>query len=431
VKLAIEGGMIFSPAEQKQEKGNLLIEDGMIKAFLNDEEMLSIKRDHGVEIISAAGMIVSPGLIDMHVHLREPGEEYKETIQTGTQAAVAGGFTAVACMPNTHPPNDNADVTRFILEKAKMAASCHVYPVACITLGLRGEELTDFRKLQEAGAIAVSDDGFPVENANLMRHALNYAKILRMVVISHAEDRSLSEGGVMHEGFVAARLGLPGIPWAAEDVTVFRDVALARLTGSSVHIAHVSTKGSVEIIRRAKADGVPVTAETAPHYFLLTHESVLGLNTHAKMNPPLRTEEDMESVRAGLKDDTIDVIATDHAPHSTLQKNIEFRKAANGVIGLETAFGLTMELVRLKILNLTQALQKLSSNPARILGVKGGTIAVGMPADLTLLDPDLEYTVDAEKFRSLGRNTPFQGWRLKGRPVMTIVNGNIKWKIAA
>jgi dihydroorotase len=431
VKLVVEGGIGISISEKKEEKQHILIEDGTIKAFLSEAELLSIKRDHNVEVVNATGMILAPGLIDMHVHLREPGEEYKETIQTGTQAAVAGGFTAVACMPNTHPPNDNASVTEFILEKAKMVAACRVYPVACITQGLKGEELTEFGELKKAGAVAVSDDGRPVEKADLMRRALEYAKAFHLPVISHAEDRSLSEGGVMHEGFVATRLGLPGIPWVAEDVAVFRDVALARLTGSPVHIAHVSTKGAVEVIRRAKAEGVPVTAETAPHYFMLTHEAVVGFNTHAKMNPPLRAEEDMEAVRAGLKDGTIDVIATDHAPHSVLEKNIEFDKAANGIIGLETAVGLTMKLVHLNVLNLTQALEKLSFNPARILRVEGGTVAVGKPADITILNPSLEYTVDANEFKSLGRNTPFHGWRLKGRPVMTIVNGNIRWKLAA
>jgi dihydroorotase len=431
VRLVIEGGTAVSPADKIEEKRNILIEEGIIKSFPSDAELPSIKNGPNVEIVNASGLIVSPGLIDMHVHLREPGEEHKETIHTGALAAVAGGYTSVACMPNTHPPNDNASVTRFIIEKAKEAALCRVYPVASITRGLKGEKLTDFDELKEAGAIALSDDGRPVANSNLMRRALEYAGALHLPVISHSEECSLSEGGVMHEGEVSKRLGLPGIPWAAEDVAVFRDVTLARLTGTPIHIAHVSTKGAVEIIRRAKAEGVQVTAETAPHYFMLTHEAVLGFNTHAKMNPPLRTEEDMQAVRAGLQDGTIDVIATDHAPHSPSEKNIEFKKAANGVIGLETALGLVLEMVRLKILSLSQALEKLTINPARILRIEGGTLAVGKPADITILDPDLEYKVEAASFKSLARNTPFNGWCLRGRAVATIIKGEVKWRLAA
>ncbi len=429
MKLLIENGLLVHPGENRNERAAILIDEGLIAGILNAEEAAAVKRADMDRIIDATDMIVAPGLIDMHTHLREPGQEYKETIESGSRAAAAGGFTAVACMPNTTPPNDNSSVTQSILDKARSVASCRVYPVASITAESKGERLTEFGDLLRAGAIAFSDDGRPVGDSDVMRLALEYARAFDALIISHAEDRSLSGTGVMHEGFVSTRMGLSGIPRAAEDIAVFRDVALCELTGSRLHIAHVSTKGAVWIIREAKARGVKVTAETAPHYFTLTHEAVEGFNTHAKMNPPLREAEDVEAIKEGLKDGTIDAIATDHAPHSELEKNVEFDQAAFGIVGLETSLGLTMELARQNILTLEGVLQKLSSNPARILKVKGGSLEIGNPADITIIDPDLPYTVDAAKFESKGKNSPFDGRGLTGRAVMTICAGAITWKV--
>ena len=427
--LLIEHGTIVHPDENRTERKHLLIEDGKVKGFLSDEDLSSLQGETNIDRIDASGLMVCPGLIDMHVHLREPGEEYKETIMTGSHAAAAGGFSSVACMPNTIPVNDNSTVTDYILQKARTEGACRVYPVACISKGAAGKRLTEFGDLRDAGAVAFSDDGKPVTDSDLMRRALEYAKTFDMPIISHAEDLSLSEGGAMHEGSVSTRLGLPAIPFAAEDVAVFRDVTLARLTGGRLHIAHVSTRGAVDIIRNAKADGVQVTAETAPHYFTLTHEAVEGFRTNAKMNPPLRTEEDVEAVKEGLGDGTIDAIASDHAPHSSLEKEVEFDRAAFGIVGLETSLPLTMDLVRQKVLTFPQAVKKLSTGPAAILNIPGGAIRIGLPADISLIDPGLEYEVDASRFKSKGRNTPFHGWRLKGRAVMTIVQGNIVWRL--
>jgi len=429
VKLLIENGLLVHPRENREERASLLIAEGRIAGILNAEETAAAKRSEPDQIIDASGLIVAPGLIDMHTHLREPGQEYKETIQSGSRAAAAGGFTAVACMPNTTPPNDNASVTQSIIEKARDVALCRVYPVACITAGSKGEHLTEFGDLLQSGAIAFSDDGRPVEQSDVMRRALEYAKAFDALIISHAEDRALSAGGVMHEGRVSTRLGLPGIPRSAEDIAVFRDVSLCELTGSRLHIAHVSTKGAVEIIREAKARGVKVTAETAPHYFSLTHEAVEGFDTDAKMNPPLRDDEDVEAIKIGLKDGTIDAIATDHAPHSELEKKVEFDQAAFGIVGLETSVGLTMELARQNILSFSGALQKLSSNPAKILKIQGGTLEIGIPADITIIDPHLRRRVDAARFESKGKNSPFDGWMLTGVAVMTICAGEIIWKV--
>ncbi len=425
MRTLIENGTIVYPEREKTDKRNLLIRDGVIQGFPNDEESASLKSQLQVRVVDASGLMVVPGFIDMHVHLREPGEEYKETLNSGSLAAVAGGFTAVACMPNTNPPNDCAAVTGYIVAKARSEAKCRIYPVASITVGIKGERLTEFGDIIDAGAVAFSDDGKPVSDSDLMRRALEYAKVFGVPIISHAEDLGLSAGGAMHEGTVSTRLGLPGIPSAAEDVAVFRDVAIAGLTHGRVHIAHVSTEGAVEIIRAAKARGINVTAETAPHYFTLTHEAVEGYRTEAKMNPPLRTARDVEAVREGLRDGTIDVIATDHAPHSVLEKEVEFDLASFGIVGLETSFGLTMELVRENVLTFSKALQKLSTNPARLLHVQGGCLKEGQPADLVLIDVEKEYQVDAASFKSKGRNTPFHGRRLKGMVVKTIVNGEV------
>jgi len=375
-------------------------------------------------IVQASGFIAVPGLIDMHVHFREPGHEYKETVETGSKAAAWGGFTAVCTMPNTNPVNDNAQVTRFIIEQAAKADKVRVYPVAAISKEIKGDTLCEFGELKSAGAVAVSDDGNPVTNSRLMRRALEYAKGIGLVVISHCEVPELVGTGVMNEGETATRIGLGGIPNAAESIMVSRDIMLSELTQTPVHIAHVSTRESVDAIRDAKNRGVKVTAETAPHYFSLTDQAVGDYDTHAKMNPPLRSEQDRTAICRGLADGTIDVIATDHAPHSALEKDVEFDRAANGIIGLETSLSLSLELVRKNILSMEQIVEKMSINPARILGLDRG-LSPGNIADITLIDPEYSYTVDAQKFQSKSRNTPFDGWKLKGRAVMTIVGGKV------
>ncbi|MBW1992591.1 MAG: dihydroorotase, partial [Deltaproteobacteria bacterium] len=403
--LLITGGLVVDPARNLEEVRDLLIEKGKIAAL---EPPGTIPRE-GRKVIEARGLVVAPGLIDMHVHLREPGEEYKETIETGTRAAARGGFTAVACMPNTQPVNDNASITRYILDQAKARGSARVYPVGAISVGSKGEALSEYADLKAAGCVAVSDDGRPVMNSLLMRRALEYAKTFDLPVISHCEDLNLVADGVMHEGRVSLRLGLRGIPAAAEDVMVYRDICLARLTGARLHIAHVSTAGSVALVREAKAAGLQLTAETAPHYFTLTEEAVADFNTNAKVNPPLRSKADREAVIAGLADGTLDAIASDHAPHSVLEKDVEFAEAAFGLIGLETSLGLSLRLVHEGVLTLSQLIAQMSTNPARILGVPGGTLTPGSPADLTLIDLNREWTVDVSTFASRSRNCPFDG----------------------
>jgi dihydroorotase len=400
------------------EKLDILVSDGKI-AKLGKPGSIS---GNGVEVIDAAGKLLVPGLIDMHVHLREPGFEYKETIATGTAAAKAGGFTSVCCMPNTNPVNDNRSVTDFICAQAKDAGA-NVYPIAAITKGSKGEELTEMAELHAAGCRAISDDGKPVMNAAMMRRAMEYSRIFDLLVISHCEDSSLSGKGVMNEGTVSTELGLRGIPRAAEDVMTGRDISLAELTGCRLHIAHVSTSGSVELIRAAKARGVKVTSETCPHYFTLTDEAVRGYNTMAKMNPPLRTAEDVAAIKKALQDGTIDVIATDHAPHAMDEKSGEFDYAPFGIVGLETALGLALKLVSEKVITVADAITKLSLNPARLMKLNRGTLSVGADADITIIDPDLEWTVDASKFRSKSKNTPFNGWKLKGKAIQTLVQG--------
>ena len=421
MSILITGGLVVDPAQGLEEARDILVEDGLIAGV---EAPGAIPGD-GREVVDARGLVVAPGLIDMHVHLREPGEEYKETIETGTAAAARGGFTGVACMPNTRPVNDSATVTRFILDQAAKLGRARVYPVGAISQGSLGHNLSEYGELKAAGCVAVSDDGRPVMDALLMRRALEYARTFDLLVISHAEDLELRGDGVMHEGRVSVRLGLKGIPAAAEEVMVYRDIRLARLAKARLHIAHVSTAGSVAIIREAKLAGFDITAETAPHYFALTDEAVLGFDTNAKVNPPLRSEWDRQAIMEGLADGTIDAIACDHAPHSVMEKDVEFAAAAFGLIGLETSLGVSLRLVHEGVLTMSQLIAKMSANPARILRVPGGTLAPGSPADLTLIDPHREWTVDATQFASKSRNCPFQGWNLKGQAVMTILGGKI------
>lgn len=419
-KIVIKNGHVIDPANNIDGKLDILIAEERIARL---GKTGSISTDNA-QVIDATERLVVPGLIDMHVHLREPGFEYKETIVTGTASAKAGGFTSVCCMPNTKPVNDNRSVTEFIFSQAK-DASARVYPIGAITKGSMGEELAEMGELHASGCFAVSDDGKPVMNAALMRRAMEYSKIFDMLIISHCEDSTLSGNGVMNEGVVSTELRLRGIPRAAEEVMTSRDLLLAELTGCRLHIAHVSTAGSVRMIRDAKERGVNATAETCPHYFTLTDEAARGYNTMAKMNPPLRTAEDVAAIKQGLKDGTIDVIATDHAPHGMDEKSGEFDYAPFGIVGLETALGLTLKLVDEGILTLNEAIRKLSLNPASILKLNKGSLSVGADADITIIDQNTEWTVDSSQFRSKSRNTPFNGWKLKGKAVQTIVGGKL------
>jgi dihydroorotase len=416
--ILLKGGVIVNPASGLNEERDILIEGAKIKDIGKN---LSV--GPACEKIDISGKTVFPGLIDMHVHLRDPGRPDKETIETGTRAAAAGGFTSVACMANTDPVADNDSVIEYMTSKAKKCGAVNVFPIGAITKGLKGEELAEMGKMFSCGAVAFSDDGRCVMNSLVMRHALEYAGQFGAVIISHSEDHDLSDGGLMNESYLSTILGLKGIPALSEEAMVERDLALASAYGH-VHIAHVSTAGSVERIRAAKTKGVRVTCETAPHYFTLTEAAVEGYNTNAKMNPPLRSENDVKAIIEGLKDGTIDVIASDHAPHTAEEKNIEFALAANGISGLETMLGLVIsELVDTKELTLMEAITKMTVNPAVILGIQKGQIKQGTDADLTIVDLDKEWVVDSSKFISKGKNTPFDGWRLKGKVVHTIVDG--------
>ncbi|MBI5556933.1 MAG: dihydroorotase [Deltaproteobacteria bacterium] len=420
--LLLQNGRIIDPANNLDGPGDLLLANGVIQ---RRGKAGSLSCPDNGKTIDLRGKWLVPGLIDMHVHLREPGEEYKETIASGTKAAAAGGFTAVACMPNTKPVNDNQAVTSLILTRAAAAGYARVYPVGAISNGSRGTELAEYGELKKAGAVAVSDDGRPVVNSQLMRRALEYSGNHDLLAISHAEEVSLSENGVMNEGALSTRLGLRGIPSAAESIMIYRDLALAEYVNRPIHIAHISARESVDLIRRAKKKGCKVTAETAPHYFTLTEEAVGLYNTRAKMNPPLRTADDVAAIRDGLRDGTIDAIATDHAPHSVMEKDVEFDQAANGIIGLETAVPLAMALVRENVLSPVRLIELLSVNPARILGVGGGTLSEGSPADITVIDPEKIFVYTKERVVSKNSNSPFLGWELTGKAVLTLVAGKI------
>jgi dihydroorotase len=422
MRILITGGHVLDPG-RLDGRLNILIENGAIAAIAPPAD-LGPDRCPDARTLDAAGLLVVPGLIDLHVHFREPGFEYKETIQTGCAAAVAGGFTAVCPMPNTRPAIDSGELTAFVRRQAAAAGLCRVYPVAAISRGLAGEELSPFAELKAAGAVAVSDDGNPVLNSRLMRQALTAARKNGLLVISHSEELSLAGGGAVNEGPVSERLGVGGIPNAAESIMVMRDIALCELTGAPLHIAHVSTAESVRAIRDAKERGIPVTAETAPHYFTLTDEAVIACGANAKMNPPLRAEKDRQAVREGLADGTLDAIATDHAPHAPAEKAGDLAKAANGIIGLETSLGLSLRLVAEGVLSLPDLIARMATRPAQILGLDN-RLMPGNPADLTIIDLARRCTVDAAAFRSKSRNTPFDGWTLTGCALLTLVGGRV------
>lgn len=428
MKTLLTGARVIDPAQKIDAVMDVLLEDGKI-AKINGDLLSPVKSKDTtkIKVIELPGMVLVPGLIDMHTHLREPGQEYKETVATGAKAAVTGGFSSIACMPNTDPVNDNRSITEFIKRKAAEAASANVYPIGAISRNSAGVQLTEFWDLKDAGAVAFSDDGKPVTDAALMRHALEYASSLGMPVISHCEDMNLSSGGQMNEGYYSTILGLRGIPAIAEEAMVARDILIAEFTKSHVHIAHVSTEGSVRIIREAKKRGVKVSAETAPHYFTLTDEALQTYSTSLKVNPPLRSVADVKAIKEGLADGTIDAIVTDHAPHARTDKELEFDYAANGISGLETSVALSLRLVNEGVLSLPELVAKMSLNPACILNLPKGTLETGADADITVIDPQLSWTVDVKKFCSKGKNSPFHGWKMQGKAVLTIVGGEVKY----
>ncbi len=415
----IAGGHVIDPGRFNG-VADVLINEGRIVAVGPN-----LKVPAGATKIDAKGRLVLPGFVDLHVHFREPGFEYKESIQSGAAAAVAGGFSSVCCMPNTNPANDNQAITEFMLERGKAAGLANVFPIGAITKGLEGKELAEIGDLRRAGCVAISDDGKPVMNSLVMRRAMEYALAFDVAVVDHCEDLHLAEGGCMNEGVVSTELGLPGMPSAAEDVMVSRNIALAELTGARLHLAHISTEGSARMVREAKSRGLRVTAEACPHHFTITEETVRGYNTYAKMNPPLRTEKDVQAIKEGLRDGTIDAIATDHAPHATQEKQLGFAEAPFGIVGLETALPLTLALVEEGILSLESAVDKLSTAPAKVFGLAKGTLAIGADADVTIVDQHEQWEVDPAKFFSKSRNTPFAGWKVKGRVRTTIVSGRV------
>lgn len=414
--LLIKGGHVIDPANNIDGVMDLLIEQGKIK-----EVAPEIDSD-GCEVIEAGGKHVCPGFIDMHVHLREPGREDKETITSGTRAAARGGFTTVVCMPNTEPPVDNEGVVEFIYKRAKEQAVTNVYSSACITKGRLGKELVEMGKLKQSGVVALTDDGSPVADISLMRRALEYSAMFDLRIISHSEELSLTQDGLMNESYMSTVLGLTGIPRQAEEIAIYREISLSELTGVPIHIAHVSTAGSVTLIKEAKARGVKVTCETAPHYFSLTDESLRNYDTNLKVNPPIRIASDVAAIKAGLLDGTIDVIASDHAPHTDFEKAMEFAYAACGMVGLETAVSLSLDRLTLPLPDLVT---KFTINPSRILNLPKGTLTAGADADVTIIDTKKEVVVDSKSFLSKSKNSPFDKWRLRGAPVMTIVGGKI------
>ena len=422
MKLLIANGYVIDPAQQVNAGRNLLIEDGRVAGLLGRGE--TVPED--AQVLDATGLIVAPGFIDLHTHLREPGQEYKETVATGAAAAVAGGWTSICAMPNTDPINDNPAVTRFVVEQAQAAKLANVFPIGAVTKGSGGRELAEMGEMKNAGIVAVSDDGRPVPTSGMMRRALEYARGFDLPVVDHCQDASLSAGGVMHEGRWSLILGLRGMPAAAEEVDAVRDCVLARLTRAKVHIAHVSTRGALEAVRQAKNEGLPVSCEVTPHHWTLTDEAVAEYDTNTKMSPPLRSRDHVDAILAAMKDGTIDAIATDHAPHHLDEKALEFDQAPFGITGLETAIGLAFDLVHQGLIDLERVVEMCSANPARIFGLADrGSLAKGAHADITILDPQLEWVFDVNRSKSKSRNTPFHGRAMQGAAVATIVGGRL------
>ena len=422
--LLIQGCHIIDPSQGIDKVSSLLITDGKI-SWLGEGNPPQPDYD----VLHAEGLIVCPGFVDLHCHLRQPGFEEKETIATGTRAAARGGFTTICCMPNTNPPLDSQTTINLVTSAAAQEGTVRVLPIGCISKGRKGKELTDMEELASAGAIAFSDDGEPALDSRIMRQALEYSRTLGLPIIDHCEDTALTEGGQMNEGRLSAELGLRGLPAAAEEIIVARDLALAQLTGGHIHIAHATTEGVVELIRRGKEQGIRVTAEATPHHLTLTEAKVIGYNTNAKVNPPLRTERDIEALVQGLKENVIDIIATDHAPHTEADKRQEFALAPFGISGFETALGSLMSLVHTGRITLTALIAKLTGEPAKIIGHgKLGTLAIGAPADITIFDPDKEWLVDPATFASKGKNTPLAGSTLKGRVMATLFQGKLVYK---
>ena len=420
----IRGGRIIDPASGRDEIGDLLITEGRIS------EGTAAPRDSSVPVIDAQGLIVAPGLIDMHVHLREPGGTQKETIASGSRAAAAGGFTTIVAMPNTTPPADGPNTIALMRQRAHETACVNVYPTGCITVGMKGEQLAPIGSLVKAGVVAITDDGHCVQNNEVMRRALDYARMFDLLTLDHCQDYNLSAGGVMHEGYWSTVLGLPGWPRIAEDMIVARNILLSELTGARVHVQHLSSAASVRLVREAKKRGVKISAEAMPHHLTLTDASIEGFNTNFKMNPPLREKSDQDALLEGLADDTIEILASDHAPHASYEKEVEFADAPFGIVGLETELGIFAQvLIETRVLDWPQMLAKLTINPARLLKLDHGTLASGAAGDVTLIDPKHAWKVDAQTFYSLSRNTPFDGWELPARATHTIVGGRVVWSL--
>jgi dihydroorotase len=422
-RLLIRGGRVLDPSAEIDDRLDMLVTDGQIEAVGTDLDSL------GVEEFDASGCWVAPGFVDLHTHLREPGQEYKEDIASGGRSAVAGGFTGVACMANTDPVNDDPSVTQFMIQRARGDSPAHVYPIAAATKGLRGQVMTEMAALKEAGAVAFSDDGKTIMDGGVMRRVLEYSKLVELPVIVHAEDCSLVAEGVVNEGPVSTKLGLPGNPTAAEDVLVSRDLMLAELTGARLHVAHISSAGAVDLVRKARERGIQVTAEVTPHHLALTDEETLGYDTNAKMAPPLRSQHDVDACRAGLVEGVIDVIATDHAPHALHEKERDFIEAPPGILGFETAFAVVMDMVRKSELSPLELMRRMSTNAVKLLGLPGGTLSPGAAADLVVLDPECRWTYDPAKGYSKSRNSPWAGRDMIGRPRATFVGGRLVYHV--
>ncbi|MBI4850849.1 MAG: dihydroorotase [Acidobacteria bacterium] len=423
MRLLIKNGLVIDPSRQYEEKADVLIEGDKIAAVFPNIEIAN------AQVLDATNLVVAPGFIDLHTHLREPGQEEKETIETGSKAAAMGGFTSICCMPNTNPINDNATVTHYILSKAKESSLVNIFPIGAITRGSKGEQLAEIGEMFKAGIVAISDDGRPVGNSQVMRRAMEYAKSFNLPVVDHCENKDLAAGGVMNEGYYSTMLGLKGMSHLAEEADVQRDLILAEATGAHIHIAHLSTAGSLELVRQAKQKAIKVTCEVTPHHFTLTDSVVVGYDTNTKMNPPLRTDKDIEALIEGIIDGTVDAIATDHAPHHEDEKALEYDCAPFGIVGLETAVSLCLDrLYHTGKISLMRLIELLSTSPARIFKINRGSLSVGAYADVTIFNPNLETSVDPTKFHSKSRNTPFANWRLKGKVINTIVGGKIVYQ---